>query len=34
MVSPSALASWANAITVTRLLLSPVMFWVIPAWKA
>ncbi len=31
MVSPSALASWANAITVARLLLSPVMFWVIPA---
>ena len=30
MVDPSALATWANAITVGRLLLSPVMFWVIP----
>jgi CDP-diacylglycerol---glycerol-3-phosphate 3-phosphatidyltransferase len=29
-VDPSALATWANAITVGRLLLSPVMFWVIP----
>jgi CDP-diacylglycerol--glycerol-3-phosphate 3-phosphatidyltransferase len=27
---PSALATWANAITVARLLLSPVMFLVIP----
>ena len=31
MVDPSALATWANAITVGRLLLSPVMFWVIPS---
>jgi CDP-diacylglycerol--glycerol-3-phosphate 3-phosphatidyltransferase len=30
MVDPSALANWANAITVGRLLLSPLMFWVIP----
>jgi len=30
-VDPSALATWANAITVARLLLSPVMFLVIPA---
>lgn len=30
MVDPSAVATWANAITVGRLLLSPVMFWVIP----
>lgn len=34
-----SLASWANAITTTRLLLSPVMFWLIPnhprgAWIA
>jgi CDP-diacylglycerol--glycerol-3-phosphate 3-phosphatidyltransferase len=29
-VDPSALATWANAITVARLLLSPVMFLVIP----
>ena len=34
-----SIASWANAITTTRLLLSPVMFWVIPnhaqgAWIA
>jgi CDP-diacylglycerol--glycerol-3-phosphate 3-phosphatidyltransferase len=39
MVDPSALATWANAITVGRLLLSPIMFWVIPsddqgAWVA
>jgi CDP-diacylglycerol---glycerol-3-phosphate 3-phosphatidyltransferase len=38
-VDPSALATWANAITVGRLLLSPVMFWLIPnhgqgAWVA
>ncbi len=26
-----SIASWANLITTTRLLLSPVMFWVIPA---
>ena len=31
MADPSALATWANAITVGRLLLSPVMFWVIPS---
>lgn len=30
MVDPNALATWANAITVARLLLSPLMFWVIP----
>ena len=30
MVDPSALATWANAITVGRLLLSPLMFWVDP----
>ena len=29
-VDPNALASWANAITVGRLVLSPVMFLVIP----
>ena len=39
MVDPGALATWANAITVGRLLLSPLMFWVIPdhpkgAWVA
>ena len=39
MVEPGALATWANAITVGRLLLSPLMFWVIPehdrgAWVA
>ncbi|MGI9053231.1 MAG: CDP-alcohol phosphatidyltransferase family protein [Ilumatobacteraceae bacterium] len=39
MVDPSALATWANAITVGRLLLSPLMFMVIPdhdrgAWAA
>lgn len=40
-VAPGGLsiASWANAITTTRLLLSPVMFWAIPnhprgAWIA
>ena len=33
MVDPNALATWANAITVGRLLLSPVMFWVIPDGK-
>jgi len=31
MVDPSALATWANAITVGRLLLAPVMFMIIPA---
>ena len=30
MVDPGALATWANAITVARLLLSPLMFWLIP----
>jgi CDP-diacylglycerol---glycerol-3-phosphate 3-phosphatidyltransferase len=30
MVDPAAMASWANAITVCRLLLSPLMFLVIP----
>jgi CDP-diacylglycerol---glycerol-3-phosphate 3-phosphatidyltransferase len=29
-VDPSRLATWANAITVGRLLLSPVLFWIIP----
>jgi CDP-diacylglycerol--glycerol-3-phosphate 3-phosphatidyltransferase len=34
-----SIASWANAITTARLLLSPVMFWIIPdhpggAWVA
>ena len=29
-VEPSALATWANAITAGRLVLSPLMFWVIP----
>jgi CDP-diacylglycerol--glycerol-3-phosphate 3-phosphatidyltransferase len=29
-VNPNALATWANAVTVGRLLLSPLMFWVIP----
>ncbi len=29
-VAPDKLATWANAITVGRLLLSPLMFWVIP----
>ena len=29
-VEPGALATWANAITAGRLLLSPLMFWVIP----
>jgi CDP-diacylglycerol--glycerol-3-phosphate 3-phosphatidyltransferase len=30
MVEPHQLATWANAITVGRLLLSPLMFWAIP----
>jgi CDP-diacylglycerol--glycerol-3-phosphate 3-phosphatidyltransferase len=30
VLDPTALASWANAITVGRLLLSPLMFWAIP----
>jgi CDP-diacylglycerol--glycerol-3-phosphate 3-phosphatidyltransferase len=29
-LDPSFLANWANAITVGRLLLSPLMFWVMP----
>ena len=29
-VAPDKLATWANAITVGRLLLSPLMFWAIP----
>lgn len=29
-VPPDKLATWANAITVGRLLLSPLMFWAIP----
>ena len=29
-VDPNALATWANAITTLRLLLSPVMIWLIP----
>lgn len=38
-VDPGALATWANAITVGRLLLSPFMFWLMPdhdrgAWLA
>ena len=30
-VPPDKLATWANAITVGRLLLSPLMFWAIPS---
>ncbi|CAN5441857.1 CDP-diacylglycerol--glycerol-3-phosphate 3-phosphatidyltransferase [soil metagenome] len=33
-VDPNALATWANAVTVGRLLLSPLMFLVIPAGTA
>lgn len=33
-VDPNAVATWANAITVGRLLLSPLMFLVIPADNA
>jgi CDP-diacylglycerol--glycerol-3-phosphate 3-phosphatidyltransferase len=29
-VEPDKLATWANAITVGRLMLSPLMFWAIP----
>jgi CDP-diacylglycerol--glycerol-3-phosphate 3-phosphatidyltransferase len=29
-VSPNALATWANAITTLRLMLSPLMIWLIP----
>ena len=29
-VPPDKVATWANAITVGRLLLSPIMFWAIP----
>ena len=30
MTDSRGLASWANAITAGRLMLSPLMFWVIP----
>ncbi len=30
-VDPNALATWANLITAGRLLLAPIMFWLIPA---
>jgi CDP-diacylglycerol--glycerol-3-phosphate 3-phosphatidyltransferase len=30
-VDPNALATWANLITASRLLLAPIMFWLIPA---
>jgi len=30
-VPPDKIATWANAVTVGRLLLSPLMFWVIPS---
>lgn len=38
-VDPNPLATWANAVTASRLLISPVMFWLIPddragAWTA
>ena len=33
-VDPNSLATWANAITVGRLLLSPIMFLLIPADSA
>lgn len=33
-VDPNALATWANAVTVGRLLLSPLMFLVIPSDNA
>jgi CDP-diacylglycerol--glycerol-3-phosphate 3-phosphatidyltransferase len=33
-VDPNAVATWANAVTVGRLLLSPLMFLVIPADQA
>jgi CDP-diacylglycerol---glycerol-3-phosphate 3-phosphatidyltransferase len=33
-VDPNAVATWANAVTVGRLLLSPLMFLVIPAGQA
>src|SRR6476469_4456294 len=38
-VDPNALATWANAITTLRLLLAPLMIWMIPdtgrgAWPA
>lgn len=32
-VAPDKLATWANAVTVGRLLLSPLMFWAIPSDK-
>ena len=30
-VDPSAIRTWANAVTVGRLLISPLMFAIIPA---
>lgn len=30
-VDPNALATWANLVTAGRLLLAPIMFWLIPA---
>ena len=29
-VDPSAIATWANLVTVTRVLLAPLVFWMIP----
>jgi CDP-diacylglycerol---glycerol-3-phosphate 3-phosphatidyltransferase len=38
-VDPSAVATWANLVTVARLLIAPLVFWLIPdhpggAWPA
>ena len=38
-VDPSAIATWANLVTVGRVLIAPLMFWLIPeapggAWAA
>ena len=33
-VDPNAIATWANAVTVGRILVSPLMFVVIPDDKA
>lgn len=38
-VDPSAIATWANLVTVGRVLIAPLMFWMIPeqpggAWAA
>ncbi len=30
-VDPSAVATWANLVTVARVLIAPLMFWLIPA---